>query len=114
MQISEHETGDREVRSGYSLKNMAKKCDLCGRGSTKGASRSHSKIKTLRRQNINLQSKNVGGLKVKVCTSCLRTMDKPKRIKAKCSASAPKAAPVKKAVSKKKTTAKKAKASKKA
>lgn len=62
---------------------MAKKCDLCGRSATKGASRSHSKIKTLKRQNINLQSKSVDGMKVKLCTSCLRTMDKPKRVKAK-------------------------------
>jgi len=62
---------------------MAKKCDLCGRGATKGASRSHSKIKTLKRQNINLQTKMIDGLKVKVCTSCIRTMAKPKRIKAK-------------------------------
>jgi ribosomal protein L28 len=62
---------------------MAKKCDLCGRGATKGASRSHSKIKTLKRQNINLQSRIVDGKKVKLCTSCLRTMNKPKRVKAK-------------------------------
>lgn len=62
---------------------MAKKCDLCARGATKGASRSHSKIKTLKRQNINLQSKTVEGLKLRLCTSCLRTLDKPKRVKAK-------------------------------
>lgn len=62
---------------------MAKKCDLCGRSATKGASRSHSKIKTLKRQNINLQSRTVDGQKVKLCTSCLRTIDKPKRIKTK-------------------------------
>lgn len=62
---------------------MAKKCDLCGRSATKGASRSHSKIKTLKRQNINLQTKVVDGLKLRLCTSCLRTMDKPKRVKAK-------------------------------
>ena len=62
---------------------MAKKCDLCGRGATKGASRSHSKIKTLKRQGINLQSKVIEGVKVKVCTSCMRTMEKPKRVKAK-------------------------------
>lgn len=62
---------------------MAKKCDLCGRSATKGASRSHSKIKTLKRQGINLQSKVIDGLSVKVCTSCLRTMSKPKRVKAK-------------------------------
>lgn len=62
---------------------MAKKCDLCGRSATKGASRSHSKIKTLKRQHINLQSKMIDGMKVKLCTSCLRTMAKPKRVKTK-------------------------------
>ncbi|QQG52689.1 MAG: 50S ribosomal protein L28 [Candidatus Falkowbacteria bacterium] len=62
---------------------MAKKCDLCGRGATKGASRSHSKIQTLKRQNINLQSKVIEGVKVKVCTSCMRTLAKPVRVKAK-------------------------------
>ncbi len=62
---------------------MAKKCDLCGRSATKGASRSHSKIKTLKRQNINLQSKMIEGLKVRICTSCIRTMAKPVRVKAK-------------------------------
>jgi len=61
--------------------NMAKKCDLCGRSATKGASRSHSKIQTLRRQGINLQSRMLEGVKVKVCTSCLRTIVKPKRVK---------------------------------
>jgi len=72
-----------------SLKNksnsttMAKKCDLCGRGATRGASRSHSKIRTLRRQNINLQSVTIEGIKIKACTSCLRTLEKPKRVKAK-------------------------------
>lgn len=62
---------------------MAKKCDLCGRGATKGASRSHSKIKTLKRQDINLQSKVIDGAKFKICTTCMRTMNKPKRVKAK-------------------------------
>jgi ribosomal protein L28 len=55
---------------------MSKKCDLCGRVSTKGATRSHSKVQTLKRQNINLQSKKIGDLKLKVCTSCLRTAKK--------------------------------------
>ncbi|MBA3047680.1 50S ribosomal protein L28 [Patescibacteria group bacterium] len=57
---------------------MAKKCDLCGRGSTKGARRSHSNIKTLKRQNINLQSKTIGGKKKKACAKCLKTMVKQK------------------------------------
>ncbi len=57
---------------------MAKKCDLCGRGSTKGASRSHSNIKTTRRQNINLQARKINDKKMKICTSCLRTLAKEK------------------------------------
>jgi ribosomal protein L28 len=55
---------------------MANRCDYCRRGATKGASRSHSKVKTLKRQKINLQTKNIDGFKVKVCTSCLRTLNK--------------------------------------
>lgn len=57
---------------------MAKKCDICGRGSTKDASRSHSNIKTLKRQYINLQSKKIDGKKQKVCTKCIKTMSKDK------------------------------------
>lgn len=60
---------------------MGKSCDLCGRSSTKGATRSHSKIKTLKRQNINLQTKNIDGMKIKVCTSCLRTAAKDVKVK---------------------------------
>jgi len=75
---------------------MAKKCDLCGRSATKGASRSHSKIKTLKRQNINLQSKSIDGLKVKLCTSCLRTIDKPKRVKTPRKAGKPAVKPMSK------------------
>lgn len=55
---------------------MAKKCDICQRSATKGASRSHSNVKTLKRQGINLQTKNFMGIKAKICTSCLRTMKK--------------------------------------
>ncbi|MFA5420605.1 MAG: bL28 family ribosomal protein [Patescibacteria group bacterium] len=59
---------------------MGKKCDLCGRSSTKGASRSHSNIQTLKRQGINLQPRNIMGIKAKVCTNCLRTMKKNDKI----------------------------------
>ena len=55
---------------------MAKKCDLCGRGATKGASRSHSNIKTLKRQNINLQTKRIYGNKLTVCTKCIKTISR--------------------------------------
>ncbi|MCK4540138.1 50S ribosomal protein L28 [Candidatus Parcubacteria bacterium] len=57
---------------------MAKKCDICGRGSTKGASRSHSNIKTAKRQNINLQSKKINGKRVNICTKCIKTAAKTK------------------------------------
>jgi ribosomal protein L28 len=57
---------------------MAKVCDLCGRGSTKDAARSHSNIKTIQRQNINLQSKKIDGKKLNVCTKCIKTMSKMK------------------------------------
>jgi ribosomal protein L28 len=58
---------------------MAKKCDVCGRGSTKDASRSHSNIKTIKRQYINLQIKKVNGKKLNVCAKCIKTMAKKKK-----------------------------------
>lgn len=58
----------------------------------KGASRSHSKIKTLKRQDINLQTKNIDGMKIKVCTSCLRTAAKTPKVKV--AKTTPKPAPV--------------------
>lgn len=62
---------------------MSRRCDLCGRGSTKDASRSHSNIKNIKRQHINLQSKKVDGKRIKVCTSCIKTLAKVKtKIKA--------------------------------
>lgn len=60
---------------------MAKNCDLCGRGSTKGAKRSHSNIKTLKRQNINLQTKRIYGKKMTLCTKCIKTIGKRMEIK---------------------------------
>ncbi|MBI5230113.1 MAG: 50S ribosomal protein L28 [Candidatus Magasanikbacteria bacterium] len=54
----------------------ARRCELCGRGSSRGASRSHSNIQTKRRVHINLQNKTVKGVSTKVCTRCLRTLAK--------------------------------------
>lgn len=51
---------------------MARLCDSCGRGSKRAAIRSHSNIKTLRRQKPNLQK---FGDK-RVCTRCVRTLKK--------------------------------------
>ncbi|MFA6171086.1 MAG: L28 family ribosomal protein [Patescibacteria group bacterium] len=58
---------------------MAKTCDLCGRGTTRDASRSHSNIRTLKRQYINLQARKIDGKNLKVCTSCLKTRKKVKK-----------------------------------
>ncbi len=55
---------------------MARSCDICGRGSLKGHKVSHSNIKTIRRQALNLQSKMIDGKKKRVCTKCIRTMKK--------------------------------------
>ena len=58
---------------------MAKKCDVCGRGSTKDASRSHSNIKTIKRQYLNLQIKTIGGKRKNICAKCIKTMAKKKK-----------------------------------
>ncbi|MFH1610377.1 MAG: 50S ribosomal protein L28 [Patescibacteria group bacterium] len=55
---------------------MARTCDICGRGSLKAHKVSHSNIKTIRRQGLNLQTKTVEGKKQKICTKCIRTIKK--------------------------------------
>ncbi|HOZ56050.1 MAG: 50S ribosomal protein L28 [Parcubacteria group bacterium ADurb.Bin316] len=57
---------------------MARRCDICGRGPQKDVSRSHSNIKTIQRQYINLQVKKIDGKKMKVCTKCIKTLSKTK------------------------------------
>ncbi len=58
---------------------MARICDKCGRGYNKALSRSHSNIPTLKRQHVNLQSKVVNGQRLKLCTSCIKTLVKKVR-----------------------------------
>lgn len=55
---------------------MARICDRCGRGSNRANSRSHSNIATKREQHANLQNRTIGGTRMKVCTTCLKTMKK--------------------------------------
>ncbi|NTU66376.1 MAG: 50S ribosomal protein L28 [Candidatus Moranbacteria bacterium] len=55
---------------------MSRVCDICGRGSQTGNAVSHSNVKTLRKFSINLQSKKVEGERKKICTRCLKTMNK--------------------------------------
>ncbi|MDD4900514.1 MAG: L28 family ribosomal protein [Patescibacteria group bacterium] len=58
---------------------MATKCSLCGRGSTRDASRSHSNIQTLKRQHINLQVKKINGRRLAVCAKCIKSLAKKKK-----------------------------------
>lgn len=62
---------------------MAKQCDLCKRGSSRDAQRSHSNIKTIKRQYVNLQSKKIDGATLKVCTRCIKTSEKVKKVRVK-------------------------------
>ncbi|MFA6254942.1 MAG: L28 family ribosomal protein [Patescibacteria group bacterium] len=53
-------------------------CDICSREPLKANWKSHSNIKTIRRQKLNLQTKKIGGKRMTICTSCLRTLSKQK------------------------------------
>lgn len=55
---------------------MAKVCNICGKQSLSIVKRSHSKIATKTKQNVNLQSKVIDGKRVNICTRCLRTLTK--------------------------------------
>jgi ribosomal protein L28 len=52
-------------------------CDICQRQPLKGHSVSHSNIKTIKRQKLNLQNRRIDGKKMRICTRCLKTMVKP-------------------------------------
>lgn len=53
-------------------------CEVCVRTPLKGNQKSHSNIKTIRRQKINLQTKRIDGKKTTICTSCLKSVNKQK------------------------------------
>ncbi|MFA6184263.1 MAG: 50S ribosomal protein L28 [Parcubacteria group bacterium] len=55
---------------------MSRTCEICNRGTSTGHSRSHSNIATKRKFKVNIQQKKVEGQKIKVCTRCIRTMNK--------------------------------------
>lgn len=60
---------------------MARRCDTCERGPYVGNTRSHSKIATKVRRLVNLQTKTVDGVRMKLCTRCIRNLA-PKKEKA--------------------------------
>ena len=57
---------------------MARRCDACLRGPMTGNTRSHSNIATKVRRMVNLQTKTIGGVKMKLCTRCIRTLSTAK------------------------------------
>ncbi|MFA6458414.1 MAG: 50S ribosomal protein L28 [Patescibacteria group bacterium] len=60
---------------------MSKVCSLCGKRPVAGNNVSHSKRRTRRRFEPNLVSKKFSGVKILICTSCLRTLQKPLKTK---------------------------------
>ena len=65
---------------------MAYACNICGKGKQFGHNVSHSQRKTQKIWHPNLQIKTLtigtDSIRVKVCTSCLRTLEKAPRAKA--------------------------------
>jgi large subunit ribosomal protein L28 len=59
---------------------MARKCDICGRGTRFGHTVSHAHNRTKRSFQLNLQKKTIidgeTTRQVRICTRCLRTLEK--------------------------------------
>lgn len=55
---------------------MSRVCEITGRGPQSSVSRSHSKVQTRRRHEINLQTTRIGGKKVRIAARTLKTLKK--------------------------------------
>jgi ribosomal protein L28 len=59
---------------------MSRRCEICGKGSmkvnTRKLLRGNYNLTGTKRQKPNLQPTTVEGLKVKACTTCIRTIAK--------------------------------------
>jgi ribosomal protein L28 len=53
-----------------------KKCDICGKGTQTMVKRTHSNKANKTTKKANIQTKKVGGRKIKICAKCLRTIKK--------------------------------------
>jgi len=58
---------------------MSRTCMISGRGTAFGNSRSHSQIATRRKFRVNIQTKTIDGVRMKVSTRALRTLAKTTR-----------------------------------
>lgn len=59
---------------------MPRACALCGKSAAFGSNVSHSKVHTKRRFDANLHPAMIKGIKLLVCTRCLRTQTKDARM----------------------------------
>jgi large subunit ribosomal protein L28 len=59
---------------------MSRVCQLSGRKTRSGNSRSHSNIATRRKFQVNLQTKRVGGVKLRLSTRAIRTLSKTVKV----------------------------------
>lgn len=55
---------------------MSRVCEICGKGKMDGKTVSHSHIRTPRKYNVNLQSAEVNGKRVRACTKCIKSAKK--------------------------------------
>ncbi len=55
---------------------MSRTCQLTGRGTKTGNKISHSKRHTRRTFKVNVQTKRLGGMKLKLSTKAMRTLAK--------------------------------------
>ncbi len=55
---------------------MSRSCALCSKNAVRANNVSHSNIKTPRLQKPNLQLMHVGGISMRVCSTCRRTLNK--------------------------------------
>lgn len=55
---------------------MSRTCQMTGRGTKTGNARSHSNIATRRTFKVNVQTKRVNGVKMKLSTKAIRTLAK--------------------------------------
>jgi len=58
---------------------MSRVCEICGRGTKSGVTRSHSNIASLRKVKVNIQKKKIDGKTTKICTKCVKTRNKVKK-----------------------------------
>ncbi len=54
--------------------DMSRVCELTGRGTQTGNKRSHSMIATRRTFKVNLQTKRINGIKVRLSTKAIKTL----------------------------------------